>query len=139
LQPMRDRLREVVALDAGHADEFPAFEARCRTSSLVAERATQQVEASGSAVTVQAERIREDLLGGWDGEVWAPCGHGARSSRSTIMHQAADLLFAGGAGGARTHDPGIMSAHAVCAVLTCIDAARTGAHGVEYPGLRLAH
>ncbi len=68
LQLMRDRLREVVALHADHADQLAALEARCRTSSLVAQRARQQVEVTGSAVTVEAERIREDLRGGWEGE-----------------------------------------------------------------------
>ncbi len=42
---------------------------------------------------------------------------------------------AGGAGGARTHGPGVMSAHALCAVLTSVDAGHMGARGVEYSGV----
>jgi exodeoxyribonuclease V alpha subunit len=68
LQPMRNRLREVVALHAGHADEVAALETRCRTLSLVAARATRQVELSGITVTVHAERIRDDLLRRWDSD-----------------------------------------------------------------------
>ena len=42
-------------------------------------------------------------------ELWAPCGHGTRTSRSKIKRHAVDLGIHRGAGGARTHDPGIMS------------------------------
>jgi thymidine kinase len=68
MQPMRDRLREVVALHAGHANEVPALETRCRTSALVAAQAAQLLEVSSSAVTVQAQRIGDDLLGRWDSD-----------------------------------------------------------------------
>jgi hypothetical protein len=44
----------------------------------------------------------------------------------------------GGAGGARTHDPGIMSAHALCAVPSCIGTRPGGASAVEYSRLRLS-
>jgi hypothetical protein len=65
---MRDRLREVVALQAGHADELAALEARCRTSSLAAARASQRAEVRGTAVTEEAARIRDDLIGRWDSD-----------------------------------------------------------------------
>jgi conjugative relaxase-like TrwC/TraI family protein len=68
LQPMRDRMREVVALQAGYADQLAALEGRCRTSALVAAQATQRFEVSGSAVMAQAERIRDELLRRWDSE-----------------------------------------------------------------------
>ncbi|WP_091372212.1 MobF family relaxase [Geodermatophilus sp. DSM 45219] len=66
LQPTRDRLAEVVPLAAGHADRITALEVQCRTAALIAERATQQVEVSGRAVTAETDRVREDLLGRWD-------------------------------------------------------------------------
>jgi hypothetical protein len=68
LQPMRDRLREVVALQAGHADQLAALERRCRTSSRAAAQATQRFEVSGSAVMAQAERICDELLRRWNSE-----------------------------------------------------------------------
>jgi exodeoxyribonuclease V alpha subunit len=68
LQPMRDRLREVVALQAGHADELAALQARCRMSSRAAAQATQRFEVSDSAVMARAERIRDELLRRWDSE-----------------------------------------------------------------------
>ena len=42
-------------------------------------------------------------------ELWAPCGHGTRTSRSKSSGTLLTWEFIGGAGGARTHDPGIMS------------------------------
>jgi thymidine kinase len=68
LQPLRDRLAEVVTVHAGHADRIAALETRCRASAAAANRATQEVEVSGRAVTAHAARIREDLLGRWDSE-----------------------------------------------------------------------
>jgi hypothetical protein len=68
LQPMRDRLREVVALQASHADQLAALEWRCRTAALAAARASQRAEVMGTAVTEEAARIRDDLLGRWDSE-----------------------------------------------------------------------
>ncbi len=56
LQPMRDRLAEVVTIHTGHADQIAALETRCRTSAFAANRATQQVEVSGRAVTAHAKR-----------------------------------------------------------------------------------
>jgi exodeoxyribonuclease V alpha subunit len=68
LQPMRERLAEVVTIHTGQADQMAALETRCRASAVAANRATQQVEVSGRAVTAHAERIREDLLGRWESE-----------------------------------------------------------------------
>ncbi|SHN88520.1 conjugative relaxase domain-containing protein, TrwC/TraI family [Geodermatophilus obscurus] len=68
LQPMRDRLAEIVPIHTGHADQIAALQAGRRTSAVAANQATQQVEASGRAVTAHAERIRADLLGRWDSE-----------------------------------------------------------------------
>ncbi len=68
LQPMRDRLAEVVTIHTGHAYQIAALETRCRASAVAANRATLQVEVSGRAVTAHTERIREDLLGRWDSE-----------------------------------------------------------------------
>jgi hypothetical protein len=68
VQPIRDRLREVVPLHAGHADRIAALQVRCQTAALAAERATQQVDVSGRAVTAKAQQIGEDLLGRWDSE-----------------------------------------------------------------------
>jgi hypothetical protein len=68
LQPMRERLAEVVTVHTSHADQIAALETRCRTSAVAANRATQRVEVSGRAVTAHAERIRKDLLGRWDSE-----------------------------------------------------------------------
>ncbi len=60
-----------------------------------------------------------------------PCSVPPEQALPLTMHE----VVSGGAVGARTHDPGIMGAHALCAVLTCVDAARAGASGFEYPGL----
>ncbi|WP_093577529.1 MobF family relaxase [Geodermatophilus amargosae] len=68
LQPLRDRLAEVVPIHTGHADQIAALETRCRAAGFAANRATQQVEVSGQAVMAHAERIREDLFGRWDSE-----------------------------------------------------------------------
>jgi exodeoxyribonuclease V alpha subunit len=68
LQPMRDRLREVVALHAGHADQLAVLEERCRTSSRAAAQAMQRFEVRGSSVMARAERIREELIRRWDSE-----------------------------------------------------------------------
>src|SRR5919206_393029 len=59
-----------------------------------------------------------------------------RRHRASLREGGALLIWEsiGGAGGARTHDPGIMSDHALCAVLTGIDAARAEASVVEYSG-----
>jgi len=58
---------------------------------------------------------------------FANCGHhvgaGPEPQDQTSSGTLLTWEFIGGAGGARTHDPGIMSAHALCAVLTCVDAA----------------
>ncbi len=68
LQPMRDRLAEVVTTHTGHADRIAALETRCRVSAFAADQATLQVEVSGRAVTAHAARILEDLLDRWDSE-----------------------------------------------------------------------
>jgi hypothetical protein len=48
-----------------------------------------------------------------------PCRQDRRSRRTRLT-----CTYTGRAGGARTHDPGIMSAHALCAVPCCIHARR---------------
>ncbi|WP_369255796.1 MobF family relaxase [Geodermatophilus amargosae] len=68
LQPLRDRLAEVVTIHTGHADRIATLKTRCQMSAAAAHRATRQVEVSGRAVTAHAERIRADLLGLWDSD-----------------------------------------------------------------------
>ncbi|WP_448643002.1 MobF family relaxase [Geodermatophilus sp. URMC 63] len=80
LQPMRDRLCEVVVLQVGHADQLAALEGRCRTSSRAAAQAMQRFDVNGSAVMAQAERIRDELLRRWDSE-----RRGARAAARAVL------------------------------------------------------
>jgi hypothetical protein len=60
------------------------------------------------------------------------CAHHPKLWRQA-SDEATHLL--GGAGGARTHDPGIMSAHALCAVPQLHRRSSGGSVDVEYSGL----
>jgi hypothetical protein len=62
----------------------------------------------------------------------APLGPG--SPPAVPSARAKPQVRTGGAGGARTHDPGSMSAHALCAVPTSIDARQPGTPDAEYAG-----
>ncbi|GAB3320352.1 hypothetical protein GCM10027451_41100 [Geodermatophilus aquaeductus] len=77
-EPLRDRLRTVVALEAGRADRLEALEAAYRQAAAGAEHARQQAEVSGAIVTAEADRIRDALLGGWDAE-WTAAREAART------------------------------------------------------------
>jgi exodeoxyribonuclease V alpha subunit len=67
-EPQRDTLRRVVALGAGHAGELAQRETDCRQTALAAERAIHRAEASDAAIAAEADRIRDTLLAGFDGE-----------------------------------------------------------------------
>ena len=64
-------------------------------------------------------------------ELWAPCGHGTRTSRSKIKRHAVDLGIHRWGGWARTHDPGIMRTYAVSAALTAQYAGGGGPSGSQ--------
>ena len=67
-EPLHDRLRAVVALEADQADRLKALEAGYRRAAADAEHARQQAEVSGAVVTAQAGRIRGALFARWDAE-----------------------------------------------------------------------
>jgi exodeoxyribonuclease V alpha subunit len=80
-EPLRDRLRTVVALEADQADRLEALEAGHRQAAADAEHARQQAEGSGAiATTAEADRIRDALLAGWDAERTA-----AREAARTVL------------------------------------------------------
>jgi thymidine kinase len=79
-EPLRDRLRTVVALDAGQADRLEALEEGHRQAAADAEHARQQAEVRGAVVTAEADRIRDALLAGWDAERTA-----AREAARTVL------------------------------------------------------
>jgi exodeoxyribonuclease V alpha subunit len=64
--PRRDALREIVALEAAHANQLTALEDRYRQTGIDARHATARADASGAAVTAQIDRIRDTLLDSWD-------------------------------------------------------------------------
>ncbi|SOC46931.1 conjugative relaxase domain-containing protein, TrwC/TraI family [Blastococcus aggregatus] len=67
-QPQRDQLREVVALEAPHAGELARLGAARERAAIAAQQAHQRAQASAAAVATEADRIRDRLLGSWDGE-----------------------------------------------------------------------
>jgi exodeoxyribonuclease V alpha subunit len=79
-ESLRDRLRTVVALEAGQADRLEALEAGHRQAAADAEHARQQAEVSGAIVTAEADRIRDALLARWDAERTA-----AREAARTVL------------------------------------------------------
>ncbi len=68
LEPWRDIVRQVVALEAAHVGELTRLDADSRQAALAAERAIQRAEASGAVLAEETDRIRECLLAAWDGE-----------------------------------------------------------------------
>jgi exodeoxyribonuclease V alpha subunit len=66
LEPWCDTLRQAVALDASHGGELARLDAEHRQAALAVQRATQQAEAAGAALTEDADRIRDRLLAAWD-------------------------------------------------------------------------
>jgi hypothetical protein len=81
-QPLSDRLRAVVALEAGQSHRLEALGTAFRQAANDAERAHQQAAASGLLVTAQADQIREAMLTRWDAE-------------RNVAHQAARTVLAG--------------------------------------------
>jgi exodeoxyribonuclease V alpha subunit len=79
-EPLRDRLRTVVALEAGQADGLEALEAGHQQAAADAEHTRQQTEVSGAIVSAEADRIRDALLAGWDAERTA-----AREAARTVL------------------------------------------------------
>jgi exodeoxyribonuclease V alpha subunit len=67
-QPQRDQLREVITLEAPHAGELARLEAARERAAIAAQQAHQWAQASAAAVATKADRIRDRLLGSWDGE-----------------------------------------------------------------------
>ncbi len=56
-EPLRDALRQIVALEAGHADRLAAREAEYRNAAVVAERTGERADALWAVVATQADRI----------------------------------------------------------------------------------
>jgi hypothetical protein len=67
-EPQRDTLREVVALEAPHADELANLEAARDQTAIAAARAERRARDSRAAVAAHAEQVRDTLLARWDGE-----------------------------------------------------------------------
>jgi thymidine kinase len=67
-EPLRDTLREVIALEAPHADELANLEAARQQTSIAAEHARRAAADSGTAVAAHTEQVRDTLLARWDGE-----------------------------------------------------------------------
>lgn len=63
---MARHLRQAVALGSSHAGELVRLEAEHRQAASAAQRATQQAEAAGAALTEDADRIRDRLFAAWD-------------------------------------------------------------------------
>ncbi|HLM05697.1 MAG TPA: MobF family relaxase [Blastococcus sp.] len=67
-EPQRDTLREVVALEAAHADERAHLEAARDRTALAADEAGLRAGDSGAAVAAHTEHVRDTLLARWDAE-----------------------------------------------------------------------
>jgi hypothetical protein len=67
-EPLRDALRQIVALDAGYADRLAAREAAYRNAAEVAERTRRRADAIGAVAEIEADRNRDTLLRRWDNE-----------------------------------------------------------------------
>ncbi len=76
----RDTLREVVAREAPHAGELAHLEAARDQTAITAEQAIRRADASGAAIAVHADRIRDTLFTRWDGERPA-----TRSAARTVL------------------------------------------------------
>ncbi len=68
LEPWCDDLRQTVALEAAHGGELARLDVEHRQAALVAQQATQRVQAAGDLLAEEVDRIREGLLAAWDGE-----------------------------------------------------------------------
>ncbi len=68
IEPLRDGLRQVVALEAGYADRLAAREAEYRNAAEAAERTRKRADAIEAVVETEADRIRDTLLRRWDSE-----------------------------------------------------------------------
>ncbi|WP_448640187.1 hypothetical protein [Geodermatophilus sp. URMC 63] len=66
LQPWCDDLRRAVALQAAYGGELASLEAEHQRAALVAQQATQRVQAADAVVAEQVERLRERLLAASD-------------------------------------------------------------------------
>jgi exodeoxyribonuclease V alpha subunit len=64
--PRRDALRDIVALEAAHADRAAALTEAYRQTGIDARNATARADASGAVVTAEIGRIRDTLLDSWD-------------------------------------------------------------------------
>jgi exodeoxyribonuclease V alpha subunit len=99
-EPLRDALRQSVALEDDQADRLPALEADYRQAAAAARLATARAEVSGAAIAVETDRIRDGLHARWDGE-WAAAraaaqvvlaGPGRLRLRQAAVTRAADQL-----------------------------------------------
>jgi hypothetical protein len=68
LEPERDTLRQVVALEAPHVGELAHPAAARDHTARVAEQAQQAVQASSAALTAEADQVRDALFAHWDSE-----------------------------------------------------------------------
>jgi exodeoxyribonuclease V alpha subunit len=91
-QPQRDQLREVITLEALHAGELARLEAARERAAIAAQQAHQRAQASAAAVATEADRIRDRLLGSWDGERGA-----ARAAAKVVLDGSGRLGLRRGA------------------------------------------
>jgi exodeoxyribonuclease V alpha subunit len=68
VEPLRDALRQVVAIDPGYADRLATRQAEYRTATEAAERTRKRADAIETVVQTEADRIRDTLLRRWDSE-----------------------------------------------------------------------
>jgi exodeoxyribonuclease V alpha subunit len=67
-EPLRDALRQIVALEADQADRLAACEAAYGNAAEVAQRTRERADAIGAVVEIEADRNRNTLLRRWDSE-----------------------------------------------------------------------
>jgi hypothetical protein len=67
-EPLRDALRQVIALEASHADQLAGVEAHHLDAAADAEQTWERAESIRVVVEIEADRIRDALLRRWDGE-----------------------------------------------------------------------
>jgi exodeoxyribonuclease V alpha subunit len=68
LEPERDTLRQVVALETPHVGELANLTAARDHTARVAERAQQAVQASAAVLVAQADQVRDALFTRWNSE-----------------------------------------------------------------------
>jgi hypothetical protein len=68
LEPKRDTMRRVVALEAPHVGELPRLKVAHHQAERAEERAQQAVRASAAAIAAEGDRLREQLFANWNAE-----------------------------------------------------------------------